>query len=251
MWDLGAGDLIAGAIGVLGLIVGSLGLRKAGAANTIAADSGTAARQAVEKADTANRLSETANGIATGANALSQESIVIAREANAIAQRAAEVNEEGVRLQRAGMSANEAREWRKGQAILRAQIVNLRTSLGEQGSFDVMVENRGVHQAIDLEANYLADGSTYPGGMWKALTPGGPAWTMMFSLGWLYGAGISEPYGGGEDLAQREKEGELRITFTDGNGHYIDRKRIIWEAGKFPNRQVRIEHLPVEPAPAP
>lgn len=67
MWDLNAGDLVAGAIGLLGVVIGGLGLSKAGAANTIAAGSGTAARQAVEKADTANRLAEEANRISIDA----------------------------------------------------------------------------------------------------------------------------------------------------------------------------------------
>lgn len=279
MWGLDAGDLVAGAIAVLGLIVGGLGLRKASEANIIAAESGSAARQAVEKAETANRLSETANGIATGANALSQESIVIAREANAIAAESGEVAQQAVeKADTANRIANEAndisrqnvalveegnqftrlahqreedRTRRQNEAVLKV-VPGMRSTSGETSTFAFRIENIGQHPARDLHPSYIADGITHQGQVWKHVTPGGPTWEPTFYCGALYGGGIqfigdwqSPPP---EHL---EKEGELRVAYTDGNGSQLLRKRIVWEPGRFTDRNVRIEDWPDEPAPAP
>jgi len=237
-WEA-AGVLVALIVGLAGLIVGGLSLRRSGDANSIAADAGTSSRQAVEKADKANRIAHEANDIGREATEHSRRSADAAIQAVAIA-------EESNRLQRQGLSLEEARH----RAVLSANLDVMFLAANEADkSFAFRVENKGPQEAKKVSVVYR-DGDED-----EVLVPGtdllpGHYLTPKSSLGGIYGAGkvtmssdmrvLPIPLGA--------REGELRIAYRDGNGPQLLKKRVLWsDAPFFSQREISVEDYPDEP----
>lgn len=231
------GALAGIATGLCGIVFGWRGIRAANHANQIA-------EKALGASDQANELS-------AQANAISERSV-------AQAQRAADAAEDAVQLQKAGMSANEARERR----IRAAHFVLKVGGRDHNSDFQFVLENQGPAIAREVEAMYLAEGKEFPMGSWKLFPPmayPSDEPKMLTPIGAakaLYGAGhfvMTDSYPPRRlPSGYPEQEGEVRLAFTDENGPEVRRWRVVWPVADFyEQREFRVEAWPEERAPAP
>lgn len=208
---------------VAGLVLGAAGLVVAIRAN--------------RRADAANRLSEESNEIAGAANRLSEG-------ANQISERALELSErlsrDQIELQRQEVALAHQAEHSRRSANIHV-IPTMKTSHGE---FKLRVENRGPHHADRVAVSLHQNDQVLNVGQPTNLAPG--KFTEFSGHRGNFFAGALENEL--DDLLRGQAEiVELRVTFTDGNGPQVRRKRLITGPGsRFDNRPWTIEDWPAD-----
>lgn len=178
-----------------------------------------------------------ANGRADAANRLS-------KEANEISERALKSSERLGReqidlLQREVEMAHGAERRKRSADILVSPA--RRTSGGE---FRLRVENRGPHHADRIALSLHADGNILNVVPPTSLPPGKVTELTGKRGSFFAGAVTNED----DDLSRDgEQTVDLRVTFTDGNGPRLVRKRLtIGPGSRFVNRRWEIEDWPAE-----
>jgi hypothetical protein len=222
VWGLDAGDLTAGAIGLLGVVIGGWGLKRASEANAIASDSRDASWQATAKADVANRIALEANGLSKEANATAKESVAVAqRSADAsdrsaiAAEQSAQWAQESAKLQKQGLQLQANQQYWEGRA-------NLSVRPGPRdstGRMTFLVENHGKGQAFDISTTFRVRDSTF-GPFERPSLEVGKTWTIEGSWGNLFGPTDSMPDEPEDQRPRLATLATLKLNFRDGNGTF-------------------------------
>lgn len=204
-------DLIAIIFGPSGALIGGWGLLEARKARA-------EAKEANHHADEANRLSEEANQISKQALGLSER-----------------LGRDQIELQRREVDLAHQAEQRSRSADIHVALA-MKTSRGE---FKFRVENRGPHHANQVAVSLHREDQTLNIGRATDLAPG-RATEVSGHRGSFFGGALETEL---DDLLHSNAEtAELRVTFADGNGPQVLRKRLITGPGsRFVDRPWTIE----------
>ncbi len=205
-----------------------IGTRCSGAGRSIRAN---------HRADAANELSEDANKISGAANRLSEEANQISKQA---LESTEQLGRDQIELLRREVDLAHQAEQRSRSADIRVTPA-MKSS---RGGFNLRVENRGPHHADQVAVSLHRDDETLNVGRVASLAPGG-ATEFSGNRGSFFAGAIDTEL---DDLLRSNAEAaELRVTFTDGNGTQLLRKRLITGPGsRFVDRPWKIEDWPAE-----